>query len=105
MWFLIKSAFWLSIVLLLLPLDTGQGSSRQAAVSPIEAIVATGEAAGDIAGMCDRKPQVCAVGKSALETIGLRARAGARMAFEMLDEHFAHQASTAEAAAPAAVAD
>ena len=43
------------------------------------------EAVGDIAGICERKPDVCETGKSALHTIGVRAKASAKIAYDMLD--------------------
>ena len=44
------------------------------------------EAVGDIAGICERKPDVCETGKSALHTIGVRAKASAKIAYDMLNE-------------------
>lgn len=84
MGFLIRTAFWFSLVLLMLPFDTG--TDNGSSVSPVEALFAAREAVGDIAGMCERKPEVCETGKSALHTIGVRAREGARLAYEVLDE-------------------
>ena len=100
MGFLIKSAFWLSLALLLIPVDTGEaGHTRH--VSAFQALVAAGEAASDVADMCQRKPEVCAVGRSALDTIGARAGVAAKFAYDMLDAHFRNedQRSTALAAA------
>ena len=88
MGFLIKSAFWLSLVLLLIPFDAGNGSQKDDTVSPVAALMAAGEAASDIGQICQRKPEVCTVGQEALHTIGIRARAGAQLAYEMLDKHF-----------------
>jgi hypothetical protein len=87
MGFLIKSAFWLSLVLLLIPFDTVEGGHKTDTVSPVTALLAAGEAASDIGQICARKPEVCTVGQEALHTIGVRARAGARLAYDMLDKH------------------
>ena len=84
MGFLIRTTFWFSLVLLMLPFNTG--AENNDTVSPVQALFAAREAVGDIAGMCERKPEVCATGKSALHTIGVRAREGARIAYEVLDE-------------------
>jgi hypothetical protein len=88
MGFLIKSAFWLSLVLLFIPFDAVDGRQQADTVGPVEAFLAAGEAAGDVANMCQRKPEVCTVGRDALHTIGIRAREGAKLAYEMLDRHF-----------------
>jgi hypothetical protein len=86
MGFLIKSAFWLSLVLLVIPIGGGDGDSTPR-VGAIEAFLAAQAVVGDVAGMCERKPEACEVGKSALQTIGVRAKESARIAYGMLDEH------------------
>ncbi len=83
MGFLIRMAFWFSLVLLALPLDPVGGASG---VSPIQAIFAARAAVDDISGICERKPDVCDVGRAAMQTIGVRAKESARIAYEMLEE-------------------
>ena len=85
MGFIIRSIFWLSLVLLLIPFG-GTGDSGQQ-VSPVEALLAARGAIQDVTGMCERKPDVCETGKAALHTIGVRARHGARFAYEALDSY------------------
>ena len=85
MGFLIRTAFWFSLVLLMLPFG-GQGDADGEQVGPLRALMAAREAVGDIAGICERKPDVCETGKSALHTIGVRAKASAKIAYEMLDD-------------------
>ncbi|BCH34021.1 hypothetical protein MesoLjLc_59510 [Mesorhizobium sp. L-8-10] len=87
--FLIRMGFWFSLVLLLLPFHSEGGSDGAPGVSPIEAVFAARDAVGDLAGICERKPDVCETGKSALQTIGVRARESARIAYELLDDRFA----------------
>ena len=81
MGFLIRMAFWFSLVLLVLPL----GTDGTPGVNPIQAFFAAKEAVEDMSGICERKPEVCSVGRAAMETIGARARESARMAYEMLE--------------------
>ena len=85
MGFLIRCAFWLSLVLLIIPLG-GAGGGDTDTVGPIQALSAAREAVGDLSGICERKPDVCLTGKAALHTIGIRAREASRIAFELLDE-------------------
>jgi hypothetical protein len=82
MGFLIRMAFWFSLVLLALPLG-GDGSPG---VNPIQAFFAAREAVDDLSGICERKPDVCEVGKAAMQTIGVRAKESARIAYEMLEQ-------------------
>ena len=85
MGFLIRMTFWFSLVLLMLPFGA-QSDADGEQVGPLRALMAAREAVGDIAGICERKPDVCETGKSALHTIGVRAKAGAKIAYEMLDD-------------------
>jgi len=79
-------AFWFSLVLLALPLGVGSDEDGRQSVGPIQALFAAREAVGDIAGICERKPDVCETGKSAMHTIGVRARETAKIAAAMLDD-------------------
>ena len=87
MGFLIRTAFWFSLVLLALPLGGAADRADQQQVNAIEALIAAGEAVTDIAGMCDRKPEVCETGRSAISTIGVRAREVSRIAYETFDKN------------------
>ena len=86
MGFLIRATFWFSLVLLALPLGTGSDQSGQPGVGPLQALVAARDAVGDIAGLCERQPEVCITGKSAIHTIAARAKETARIAAAMLED-------------------
>ena len=81
MFFLLRAAFWFSLVLLALPLGSGGES-----VGPLQALAAAREAVGDVAGLCERKPEVCVTGRAAFQTIGARARAVTEIASTMIDD-------------------
>ena len=95
MGFLIRMAFWFSLVLLALPLGVGPGEDGEQSVGPIQALFAAREAVGDIAGLCERKPDVCETGKSAMYTITVRAQETAKIAAAMIDDK-SEQAGAAE---------
>lgn len=86
MGFLIRMAFWFSLVLLVLPLDPQSDSGTGDNVSPVQAFFAAREAVGDMAAICERKPDVCETGKAAMHTISVRAKESARIALDMIDE-------------------
>lgn len=87
MFFLLRMAFWLTIVLALLP----SGSSKPVATSvgATEAMVAAGAAVSDVSGFCARQPDACAVGAQAAVSIGQRAQAGAKMVYEFINDQMA----------------
>jgi len=62
MFFLMRMTFWFSLVLLMLPFGGGDDGQQ---VGPLKALMTVREAVGDIAGICERKPDVCETGKSA----------------------------------------
>lgn len=86
MGFLIRMAFWFSLVLLFIPFEVSDGDGRVDTVGPIQAFFAAKGAVDDIAGMCERKPDVCETGRSALQTIGLKARETARTAYAWIED-------------------
>lgn len=98
MFFLIRTVFWFSLVLLVLPLGGIDENGRS--VGPVEALSAAREAMTDVAGMCERKPDVCETGRAAFQTIGVRAREGARIAYETLDEQYGDKDETATGSVP-----
>jgi hypothetical protein len=98
MGFLIRTAFWFSLVLLILPFG-GDGSSDD--LGPLQALLAAREAVQDFSGICERKPDVCKAGKSALHTIGVKAKAGAKLAYDVLSDDKAEPTAEPAAAAEA----
>ena len=103
MGFLIRMAFWFSLVLLVLPLDPATGDGTVDSISPVQAFFAARAAVDDVAGICERKPDVCETGKAAMRTIGVRAREGMRIAYEMLDEETAPAAPAVDVQATGSV--
>lgn len=86
MFFLLRVAFWLSIVLVLLPSGTPKTATQTASVGPIEAVSAAGAAVSDMSQFCDRQPEACVVGAQAAQAFGQRAQAGARMVLDFINE-------------------
>lgn len=83
MFFLLRVAFWLSIVVMLLP--AGPKTDPNAPeVSTFEALGAAQAAWTDARGFCERQPGACVVGSQALHVFGQKAQNGARMLYEWL---------------------
>lgn len=85
--FLFKSAFWLSIALLFIPLAPSS-ENGEPQVGAMDAFFAARDAISDMTGICERKPEVCEVGGALVGSMGVRAREGARLAYEALDGQF-----------------
>jgi hypothetical protein len=93
--FLIKAAFWLTIVVLFLPADAGkQRDASRAQVGAIEAFGAAQAAVEDASGFCSRQPDACETGTQAFQTFGEKAQHGAKLLYEFLSAHFADKDPT-----------
>ena len=76
MLFLIRTAFWLMIIVLLLPTDEQQRSE----------VYGTAQAAvNDVATFCDRNPETCARGMDAFSVFVQKAQFGARMLMDLIN--------------------
>jgi hypothetical protein len=97
--FLLRMAFWLTVILALLP-SGGSQPTPKVNVSAIEAMSAATATVTDMRSFCERQPDACSIGSQAAATIGLRAQAGARMLYEYLTQHLgSHDAGSAVNAA------
>ncbi len=93
MWFLLRVAFWLSVVLVLLPIG-GSEPLPKSQVSAGEAFSAAKSAVSDMQQFCARQRNVCEVGSQTAVTLGQRAQAGAKMLYEFLQERFGNDKSS-----------
>jgi hypothetical protein len=88
MFFLLRVAFWLSIVLVLLPSGDYQ-PKEQPRIGAADAVNAASAAVSDLGGFCARQPGACEVGGQAVVAFGQRAQAGARYLFDILHDRLA----------------
>lgn len=87
MFFLLRVAFWLTVVLVLLPSGGSQQNAKaKASVGATDAVIAASAAVSDMSGFCERQPEACEVGAQAASVIGQRAQAGARMVYDFVSE-------------------
>jgi hypothetical protein len=88
--FLLRMAFWLGVVLVLLP-SAGTEPTPKVQVGTAEAVSAALATVGDLRSFCNRQPDACSIGGQAAVAIGHRAQAGAKMLYELLNEHLGPQ--------------
>src|ERR1700731_157031 len=86
MFFLLRMAFWLGLVLVLLPRDKTPESEKLPQLGASEAVSAASAAVSDMSQFCKRQPAACEVGGQAATVIGQRAQAGARKLYQIITD-------------------
>ena len=86
MFFLLRMAFWLGLVLVLLPRERTPESDKAPQVGASEAISAATAAASDMGQFCKRQPAACEVGGQAATIIGQRAQDGAKKIYQIIND-------------------
>lgn len=108
MFFLIRTAFWLCVVLALLPFFAGDESSQDKTAQPnfaaSEAVVAASATVSDLSGFCSRQPEACSVGSQAAVAFGHKAQAGAKILYDYLNDRMASPKATGSVQQNAAAA-
>ncbi len=92
--FLIRAAFWLSIVILLIPADPQSGEAPR--VTLFNAFIAARTTLADLSGFCDRNPDVCVTGGAAVDLFADKAQNGVRMLYRYFDENGATDPAKAD---------
>ena len=86
MFFLLRMAFWLGLVLVLLPREKTPESDKLPQVGTSEAVSAATAAVSDMSQFCKRQPAACEVGGQAATVIGQRAQDGARRLYQIITD-------------------
>jgi hypothetical protein len=86
MFFLLRMAFWLGLVLVLLPRDKTPESEKLPQIGAAEAVQAATAAVSDMGQFCKRQPAACEVGGQAATAIGQRASDGARKIYQIITD-------------------
>jgi Family of unknown function (DUF5330) len=95
MFFLLRMAFWLGVVCVLLPSGT-KSPSPDANIDAKQAVTLASAAVSDMRGFCDRQPDACAVGGRVATALGHKAEAGARTLFELITAKLNEKPAAAE---------
>jgi hypothetical protein len=86
MFFLLRMAFWLGLVLVLLPREKTPESEKLPQIGVSEAVQAATAAVSDMSQFCKRQPAACQVGGEAATAIGARAQEGARKLYQTITD-------------------
>jgi hypothetical protein len=99
MFFLLRMAFWLSVVCVLLPSGGTKTTSPDAQIDATQAATLAGAAVSDMRGFCGRQPDACVVGGKVAMAIGHKAEAGARTLYEFITAKLNEKSAPADKAA------
>lgn len=99
MFFILRMAFWLGVVCVLLPNVGSKSDAPEAQIDAVQAVTLASAAMSDARGFCDRQPDACVTGGKVAVAIGHKAEAGARTLFEFISSKLTEQAPSAEKAA------
>ncbi len=86
---LLRAAFWLSVVAVLLPTAPAGKQDSAPPVSAGEAVAAANAAVSDMSQFCARQPNACEVGSHAAAAFGDKVKAGAKRLYEYVAERLA----------------
>ena len=90
MWFLVRAAFWLSIVIVVLP--TPDFVKMPASnVGTAQAVSAASATMSDMRQFCVRQPAACEVGSAAFTQFSHKAQASAKWLYEFLSDKLGPQ--------------
>src|SRR5215203_2172676 len=86
MFFLLRMAFWLGLVLVLLPREKTPEADKLPQIGASEAVSAASAAVSDMSQFCKRQPTACEVGGQAASALGQRAQEGARKLYHIITD-------------------
>jgi hypothetical protein len=97
MFFLLRMAFWLGVVCVLLP---GSGSQPDEQIDATQAVTLASAAVSDARGFCERQREACRVGGRVVTALGHKAEAGARTLFQFITARLSDHSTPTTTSAP-----
>ncbi len=85
MFFVLRMAFWLGVVCVLLS-SGGKSTSPDAQIDASQAVTLASAAVTDVRGFCERQPDACEAGGKVAVALGHKAEAGARTLYEFISK-------------------
>ena len=98
--FFIRTVFWVSLMVLILPVDkTKTDATVTQSISTAGAIEIASGAISDLASFCGRNPEICEKGRDFANAFGVKAVYASGLFYKFLDEQFAEK-TVEEASSP-----
>jgi len=88
MMFLLRTVFWMSVALALLP-SFVPASTVPVDVGAADAMTAASATVSDLSGFCERRPDACAAGAQFATVFARRAEAGAKILYDFVGDKVA----------------
>src|SRR5262249_14455594 len=85
MFFLLRMAFWLAVVCVLIP-SSNKSTSPDAQINASQAVTLATGAVSDARGFCERQPDACEAGGKVAVALGHKAEAGARTIYDFISK-------------------
>jgi hypothetical protein len=85
MFFLLRMAFWLAVVCVLIP-SGSKPTSPDAQIDAVSAVTLASAAVSDARGFCERQPDACVTGGKVAVALGHKAEAGARTIYDFISK-------------------
>lgn len=100
MFFLLRMAFWLTVVCVLLPSGGTKSTLPNAQIDATQAVSLANAAVSDVRGFCDRQPDACDVGGKMASAIGHKAEAGARTLYAFITAKLSERSMSTDQSTP-----
>ncbi len=84
MFSLLRTTFWVGLILLLLPIGTGDDNTPSIGI--VQVYLAAQSTLRDLSGFCERNPDACEMGSSVITLVGLKAKEAARLTYDYLSD-------------------
>ncbi len=99
MFFLLRMAFWLTVILAVLPVcvthDNAPAANGGAKFSAGDAVSAATAAVSDLSQFCTRRPEACEAGMQAAAAVGASAQTGVKILYNYIQNRAAADAEPA----------
>ena len=92
---LIRAAFWLTLVVALIPVNQNDLPDGQRSISTLETVSLAQSVFEDLSSFCSRNSQACETGSILVSQMGMKAREGAKLAYTWLDDNYGNKANIA----------
>lgn len=83
--FLFKSAFWLGLMIMLLPVEAPQDEQTVGSLTVFDAMTVAGSTVNDLSEFCTRNEAACEAGRNAASVFAYKAKHAANMLNEMVN--------------------